>query len=269
MARGRMLATSIADDKRFNALPVDAALVYLMAIPQLDRDGLILGDPMSLWGQVCRRRPDLMPRMEAIIDEWVQSGLVTAYQGDDGDVILHFKGFQKNQSMTHYDREAASHFPCPPGYTRTKKALVPDGIQQADKTQSEDVRSESGASPDEVLPNINKSNVNKNNGTDANAGSGGGREVEQAKAVYACWEDNMPGTLTPMIADELAEDIATYGAEEVIHAIGVAVSAGKRSMRYVQGVLRNRATGNEPHKNGKAPQTVPALPADVVRLMAQ
>lgn len=103
----------------------------------------------------------------------------------------------------------------------------------------------------------------------ANADSGGGREVEQAKAVYACWEDNMPGTLSPMIADELAEDIATYGAEEVIHAIGVAVSAGKRSMRYVQGVLRNRATGNEPHKNGKAPQTVPVLPADVVRLMAQ
>ena len=28
MARGRMLATTIADDKRFNALPVDAALVY-------------------------------------------------------------------------------------------------------------------------------------------------------------------------------------------------------------------------------------------------
>lgn len=73
MARGRMLATTIADDKRFNALPVDAALVYLMAIPQLDRDGLILGEPVLLWGQVCRRRNDLMPHMADIIAAWVSS----------------------------------------------------------------------------------------------------------------------------------------------------------------------------------------------------
>lgn len=138
-----MIASTVADDKRFNELPIDAALVYLMAIPQLDRDGLILGEPGALWGQVCRRRSDLMPRMEAIIAAWLVSGLVTAYKNEDGDTILHFVGFQKNQAMTHYDREAASRFPCPPGYVRTAKGLA-----------VEEVRTDSGPTPDKVPPNV-------------------------------------------------------------------------------------------------------------------
>ena len=152
MARGRMIASTVADDKRFNELPIDAALIYLMAIPQLDRDGLILGEPGALWGQVCRRRSDLMPRMEAIVSAWLSSGLVTAYKNEDGDTILHFVGFQKNQAMTHYNREAASRFPCPPGYVRTDKGLV-----------FEQVRTNSGPTPDEIPPNVIESKVSECN----------------------------------------------------------------------------------------------------------
>jgi len=150
MARGRMIASTVADDKRFNELPIDAALIYLMAIPQLDRDGLILGEPGALWGQVCRRRVDLMPRMEAIIAAWLASGLVTAYRNEDGDTILHFVGFQKNQAMTHYNREAASRFPCPPGYVRTDKGLV-----------FEQIRTNSGPTPDKVPPKVSESKVSR------------------------------------------------------------------------------------------------------------
>lgn len=158
MARGRMLATTIADDKRFNALPVDAALVYLMSIPQLDRDGLILGEPVLLWGQVCRRRNDLMPHMSDIIKAWIMSGLVTAYKTDDGDTVLHFTGFQKNQAI-RYDREGASRFPCPPGFTRTDKGLEPDGLQPSIDEQLDQLRTNSGLTPDEVPPNTMQCNV--------------------------------------------------------------------------------------------------------------
>lgn len=156
MARGRMIASTVADNKRFNELPIDAALVYLMAIPQLDRDGLILGEPGALWGQVCRRRVDLMPRMEAIIAAWLASGLVAAYKNEDGDTILHFVGFQKNQAMTHYDREAASRFPCPPGYVRTSKGLA-----------VEEVRIESGGTPDQIPPNVMQSKGMESNAAPA------------------------------------------------------------------------------------------------------
>ncbi len=163
MARGRMIAATVADDKRFNELPIDAALVYLMAIPQLDRDGLILGEPTTLWGQVCRRRVDLIPRMADIIAAWIAAELVTAYKTNDGDTVLYFTGFQKNQAMTHYDREATSRFPCPPGYVRTPKGLVSELVQPVENKSADEVRTNSGPTPDEVPPNVNECNVNQSN----------------------------------------------------------------------------------------------------------
>jgi hypothetical protein len=163
MARGRMIAATVADDKRFNELPIDAALVYLMAIPQLDRDGLILGEPTTLWGQVCRRRVDLIPRMADIIAAWIAAELVTAYKTNDGDTILYFTGFQKNQAMTHYDREAASRFPCPPGFIRTAKGLVSELVQPTENKSADEVRTNSGVGPDKVPPNVMESNVNQSN----------------------------------------------------------------------------------------------------------
>ncbi len=172
MARGRMIAATVSEDKRFNELPVDAALVYLMAIPQLDRDGLILGEPFVLWGKVCPRRPELMQRMDAIIAAWISAALVIRYRTGDGDTVLHFAGFQKNQAMTHYDREAPSRFPCPPGYTRNDKGLTPDPSQPIDVVSAELIRTYSGPTPDEVPPNamqcnVNQSNVNQWNTKDA------------------------------------------------------------------------------------------------------
>jgi hypothetical protein len=182
MARGRMIAATVADDKRFNELPVDAALVYLMAIPQLDRDGLILGEPGPLWGMVCRRRNDLVARMEAIIAAWLASGLVTAYKNEDGDTVLHFVGFQKNQAMTHYDREAASRFPCPPGYARTPKGLVQDEVKQPVQDAIEQVRIDSGPQPDEILPNVIQSKPMQSKGGvgGGNNGFGSDRRVNAA-----------------------------------------------------------------------------------------
>lgn len=144
MARGRFLSTSIATDKRLNSLSVEAELVYLMTVPHLDRDGMILGDPLSLWGEVCRRRPHLMDSMESIIDEWLVCGLVLRFEGND-DPILFFVGFSKNQNGMRYDREAPSEFPCPPGYVRT-----PTGLRQKvdDPQCAELVRSDAGAMPD-------------------------------------------------------------------------------------------------------------------------
>lgn len=157
MARGRMIATTVATDKRLNELPTDAALVYLMTIPHLDRDGLIHGDPYILWGTVCPRRTELMQRIGDIVATWISSELVSAYKTKDGDTVLHFAGFQKNQAMTHYDREAASNFPCPPGYTRTNKGL--ELLPQCQNGCADELRTNSGLAPDELLLNVMECNV--------------------------------------------------------------------------------------------------------------
>jgi hypothetical protein len=70
--------------------------------------------------------------------------------------------------------------------------------------------------------------------------------VEAARGeVFRLWKDNMPGSMTPIIADDLNDLIDTYGPEEVRTAIDIAVKAGNRNIRYVRGVLVKRAAGSD------------------------
>jgi DnaD/phage-associated family protein len=68
----------------------------------------------------------------------------------------------------------------------------------------------------------------------AGNGSGGGG-LEDACAVY---ESNI-GPLNDIIRADLTAYVATYGAEQVLDAIKVAVKADKPELRYVEGVLKN------------------------------
>ena len=63
--------------------------------------------------------------------------------------------------------------------------------------------------------------------------------------VYRTWEQNMPGSLTQIIAEQIAADVDTYGASEVIEAIRTAVMQNVRKPAYVRGVLQRRAAGGE------------------------
>jgi len=253
-----MIAATVADDKRFNELPIDAALVYLMAIPQLDRDGLILGEPTALWGQVCRRRVDLLPRMADIITAWIAAELVTAYHTDDGDTILHFTGFHKNQAMTHYDREAASRFPCPPGYARTSKGLVVEQVQQSIETPADELRTYSGPTPDEVLPNVNQCNVNQCNG-DAPTGSSAQTPQDDKQlttAIVAKMEAHGIG-VTPFTVDTYVDAAKEFGIHAVLSGITAAAEQGKQHrMKYVQACIENKAQGKIPANGAVPPPTV-------------
>lgn len=64
----------------------------------------------------------------------------------------------------------------------------------------------------------------------------------------------MPGSLTPIITEELGELVDTYGVPEVELAINLAVKANKRNVRYVRGILVKRAEGDD---RKKAAPTVP------------
>lgn len=192
MARGRMINTTIAEDAEFNELSVEAQLIYLRSIPHLDRDGLINGHPVVLWGKVAPLMQSLLDIMPKVIEELVNSGLVIQYsQGKTS--ILFFKGFNKNQALTHYDREAPSTFAPPPGYHRTNKGLKPvdgdenNGGATPDKpkktppdnegTTPELVRTLSGVSP-ELVPL---------NGMEWNRKEGNARETSSVQV-----EENLP-----------------------------------------------------------------------------
>jgi DnaD/phage-associated family protein len=58
--------------------------------------------------------------------------------------------------------------------------------------------------------------------------------------VFTLYEQNI-GPLTPIIADSLRDLEATYSADWVEEAIEIAAARNKRSMAYIEGILRRRA----------------------------
>lgn len=127
MAKGRMLSVKAGQDPDLNSMSVEAELVFLLTLPHLDRDGLIVGDPIPLWARVAPRRVELMDKMPRIIQEWLERGLVQRYEWKDG-AILFFPGFRKHNQNLAYDREPVSDFPPPPNYYRDPngRGLIPE-----------------------------------------------------------------------------------------------------------------------------------------------
>ena len=63
--------------------------------------------------------------------------------------------------------------------------------------------------------------------------------------VFRLWQDNMPGSLTPIISDSVKDLCSSYGASEVKFAILEAVKSNARNLRYIEAILVNRAAGRE------------------------
>ena len=150
MARGRFISESVAKDLRLNSLSVEAELVYLMTIPHLDRDGLIEGDTEVVYGTVCPKRRIFIDRIGEFIREWVQVGLVTMYDSDEGSV-LWFRGFTKNQVGLRYDRETPSKFPPPPGHTFGPGGIIVTSPPKTPEPEAPLIPPETPPAQDETL----------------------------------------------------------------------------------------------------------------------
>ncbi|MFZ2361619.1 MAG: hypothetical protein WA040_19925 [Anaerolineae bacterium] len=123
MTTGRFLSKTITTDKALNRLSWQAKAVYMMTIPHLDRDRLILGEPLLLMAQVAPLcASDLVNIMADLIQEWVAADLVVLYHDPDSDQPVLF--FKNQELISRYARETPSMFAPPPGYERTAKGLI-------------------------------------------------------------------------------------------------------------------------------------------------
>jgi hypothetical protein len=153
-----MVNTSVARDGRLAALSIEAEYLYLKTIPHLDRDGLAWGEAEALWATVCPRRPGLLPRVAALVDEWLavdntgyDAPLVIAYATPQGRA-LYFPSFTKNQAGMRYEREPVSTVPPPPGFRRTDAGLLPDDRQASAGELPDTFRQTSGNLPADCRP---------------------------------------------------------------------------------------------------------------------
>lgn len=229
MARGRMISQSVSTDKRLNELTIEAQLVFLMTIPHLDRDGLLLADAPILAGKVCPRREDLRPLMESIIGQWIQLGMVISYESEDG-TILFFTGFAKNQAGMRYDREPKSTLPPPPGYIRTKDGLELQPPSAPAPSSNGNVPPASGNLPtngrqsaDNLPPEENRSgNRIEEKGDRARAEAMPHQPAPPPPPVYRTEPSNgeyIPGVRRPQ-SNQTKRNCDTYMARASTHNVG-------------------------------------------------
>lgn len=288
MARGRMINTTVADDVRLNNLSIESHFLFLMTIPHLDRDGLIKADGMVFAGRVFPRRPELLPRMNELIGEWIDCALVIAYDTDTHGRILCFPNFAKNQIGLRYNREPASELPPPPGYTRTADGLTrsdtppttngktPEPSQPTPDTVQTNSRIIAGSLPENIPP---KRREEKRKEREENGGGGdvaltvdgSRRHFRQDDTDYgkicAVYEKEF-GFLSPIAADQLSDILNEYKSTQMIlDAFAESVTSNKRSLRYVEGILRNWRAEGKNGKTAKQPAKSKALPVIAGRII--
>lgn len=159
MARGRMLNRSLAHSVQFSNLQNDThRLLFVMAIPHLDRDGRMTGNPRAFRATAC-------PMLDHVTDETVRAAfsdfervkLVQFYTDDEGQEVASAPGFERQQQGMRYGREGPSRFG--PDPNAPPKGKSPRGGRGNSGAGPDD----SGLGPDNVR-NLSNSAESHNSG---------------------------------------------------------------------------------------------------------
>jgi hypothetical protein len=120
-----LISKQICVDPEYNAMSVDARELFMRAVVNVDRDGLVTGHAAKLWAILDPFHADRLPRMGEYIQEWVAAGSVLCYH-TGREQVLFFKNFRRYNQNIPYEHEAPSTYPPPPGWRRTPVGLVPE-----------------------------------------------------------------------------------------------------------------------------------------------
>lgn len=133
MPRGRFLPTSISLDADLSTVSAQAYMLYISAIPHLDRDGLIEGDATWLVSQTMPLRTNRISNPEELVAELEDIGMVVRYKGGRSGLVAFFIDFRIYNPNFYYHREEESHFATPPGWRRGQNGLIPVDLDRLRK----------------------------------------------------------------------------------------------------------------------------------------
>ena len=199
MSRGRMVNNAISRDKDISELSSDSCrLFFTWWIAHADKEGRVYADPDLA-------KSTVVPRLKHITADDV-AGYIKELDAAgfiqlyevDGDVYAVFTNFEKNQVGLRKDREPESEIPSPP------------------------IRQTSGKHPAKCPVNLKEVNLKEDKG---------------AAEVYTIYQNNI-GMLSGVISEKLDADIKDYSDIWVIDAIQESVKQEKRSLAYVEGILK-------------------------------
>lgn len=196
MARGRLLAKVIGEDRAVAALSDLAALLYTWTIAHLDRDGLVTGEAGLLRARVAPWRDWRLTEVEEAIQAWVGAGLVQTYEDGKNGRVLFFHSFRRHQMNMEYEREAPSTFGPPPGWVRTDNAEALIRFYSLPATKAR----QGGMVPVEMLEEIAVRDAGGQRTEGGGNTADGGRETEApavpAEAAMLTGEETLEGVVT-------------------------------------------------------------------------
>lgn len=206
----RILKDSICTSPNIDALGREAEVFFYRLLVQCDDYGRMDARPAILRAKCYPLQIDKVSQddVKRWLGELVRANLVIPYNIDGAD-YLQMRTWEKHQQV------------------RAKRSKYPDMI-------SSDINCNQVQSDAPVIqsnPIQSETNVVVVD--------------EQRGKVVELFKNNMPGSMTPIIADQLNDLIDTYGTGEVAFAIKAACESNARNLRYITGVLANRAAGGD------------------------
>jgi hypothetical protein len=74
------------------------------------------------------------------------------------------------------------------------------------------------------------------------------RNKDDDKVIFDAWSQNIPGMMTPILAEKLHALIDECGVPSVLAGITTGVEAGARNLKYITACARNHAAGKDKSK---------------------
>lgn len=210
MAEKRMISKVISVSEKVNELPdIFDMLLFTWMIPHADDFGRLSGSPAKVKALIVPMLDKTNSEIEGSLGRLNDKGLILWYEVN-GDKIIQIENFDKHQHGLH--KRTKSKFPEVPGNS-------------------------------EKFP-LNRTELNRTEekGTEQICGSG------DSINPYRIFENEGFGTISPVLKDQIDDLVETYGEHWFAEAIKIAVVSGKRSLAYVNGILKRWKTGgiNEP-----------------------
>ncbi len=274
MSRRRYISTdmsadgAIADLTEYGLLPV---LLYTWAIPHMDDWGRMSGEARQFKLLVCPGLDVTVREVDEALQHISDAGLWMRYEFEGKRFIAIKKSkwfkYQSYIAAGKRDDDHKSTFPRPPmddewreltKNTETKTQMynsTPQNTEDHQITESENIENaeeclgepQMSASPS-LSPSPSPSKTSTTGTGEANP--------------FKLFESEGFGTISSIVADMLGYMIDEYGERWVCEAMKAAVIAGKRSLSYVEGILkRYKSSGiDEPWKEEKPIKTNKASP---------
>jgi len=194
-----MVNNAISRDKDISELSSDSCrLFFTWWIAHADKEGRVYADPDLAKSTVVPRLKHITADDVAGYIKELDTAGFIQLYEVDGDVYAVFTNFEKNQVGLRKDREPESEIPSPP------------------------IRQTSGKHPAKCPVNLKEVNLKEDKG---------------AAEVYTIYQNNI-GMLSGVISEKLDADIKDYSDIWVIDAIQESVKQEKRSLAYVEGILK-------------------------------